>query len=209
MSFNCMAWASKQKTGSGTRKLVLIMLADRTGDNDTCYPSMSKLSRDCELSRDTIIRAVKQLEKDGFIEIIHRTKDGTKLSNIYKLNVRGVVAQKVVGSSTERHKPINEPITDVSDNTSVNNKELKEQEQEHAQLWSDYSLGFLKRKGRSSSEIGSKAKSLSRYIQLCKKGISYSDIREVVNKEAGKSFGNKHLENILSPTYFKDHYNGV
>ncbi len=114
MSFRCMAWASKQKTGSGTRKLVLIMLADRAGDNNKCYPSHARLAEDCDLSIDTVRRAIKQLEKDGFLKIIHRVKDGTKLSNVYLL---GVVAEKGKGTSRERDKPINEPISDIGNPT--------------------------------------------------------------------------------------------
>ncbi len=110
MSFRAMAWASKQKTGSGTRKLILLMLADRVGDNNKCYPSQKRLAEDCELSLDTIKRSIKQLEKDGFLKVIHRTKEGVKLPNVYLL---GVVAQKAKGSSTESYKPINEPISDI------------------------------------------------------------------------------------------------
>ena len=110
MSFRCMAWASKQKTGSGTRKLILLMLADRAGDDNKCYPSQKRLSEDCELSRETINRSIKQLEKDNFLTIIHRVKEGVKLPNVYFLHV---VTQNHRGSDTESHKPINEPISDI------------------------------------------------------------------------------------------------
>ncbi len=204
-----MAWASEQKTGSSTKKLILLMLADRANESGLCFPSQKRLAEDCELNKSTIQKNIKLMEENGLVKIIHRFKDSVQLPNHYQLNIMGYSIKKVGVPSQKGTEPINEPITDVSTNTSENNKEHQEQEQEHTQLWIDYSLGFLKRKGRSSSEIGSKAKSLARYIKLCKKGVSYSAIREVVNQEASKSFGNKHLENILSPTYFKDHYNGV
>ena len=75
-----MAWASKQKTGSGTRKLILLMLADRAGDDNKCYPSQKRLSEDCELSRETINRSIKQLEKDkqGELEQKNRPQIGYK-----------------------------------------------------------------------------------------------------------------------------------
>ncbi len=168
-----------------------------------------------ELKNDTVYRVLKKLALLGFIDYEKQgKKDCTRLTkqgkNLFTSTMSDSNNEK--GDSTMSDCS---PTDNYTNNTVIspimteNNKELKEQEQEHIQLWSDYSLGFLKRNGRSSSEIGSKKKSLNRYIKLRQKGQSYSEIREVVNKEAGKKFGNKHLENILSTTYFGEQANGI
>ena len=93
MSFLCMAWASTQKTGSSTKKLLLLMLADRANESGLCYPSQQRLADDCEMSRSTVVRNIKELEIAGFLIIKHRTKDGVKLPNYYILQIEGVVSQ--------------------------------------------------------------------------------------------------------------------
>lgn len=186
MSFRAMAWATSQKTGSGTRKLILLMLADRASDSNKCYPSHKKLAEDCELSRDTIIRAIKQLESDDFLEIIHRSKDGTKLSNIYKLNVRGVVAEKYKGSSTILHKPIIEPIT-------VSNEDIKAFEN----LWSDFSVLASRKK----FQVGNKSKAYTKYLDLVKKGFTHDAIYGVVELEAEKEYAFRHLITIFNQEF--------
>ena len=117
MSFKVMAWASQQKTGSPTRKLILLLLADRSNDEGYCWPSIKTIAEDCELKRDAVIRNIKRLEQDGFISIVRRKKDGVNLPNHYRLNIeagsssnQGVVAQKYQGSSSKRPEPINEPV---------------------------------------------------------------------------------------------------
>jgi len=126
MSFMAMAWASKQKTGSPTKKLILLLLADRANDEGYCWPSIQSICSDCELSRDAVIRNIKRLEADGLLSVIRRKEDGVNLPNHYKLHLQGVVAQKDQGSSSERPgvvaqkdpnlsiEPINEPITPKS-----------------------------------------------------------------------------------------------
>ena len=63
MSWSALDWASKQKTGNGTNKLVLLCLANYTDDKNTCFPSYKTLISITEMSRSTIIRALKSLEQ--------------------------------------------------------------------------------------------------------------------------------------------------
>ncbi len=182
MSFKCMALAAEAETGSPTRKLILLMLADRSNESGLCYPSQNRLAKDCELSRDTIIRQIKELEKIGFLTVIHRSKDGVKLPNHYQLHLQGVVAQNDNGSSTERHKPIKEPI-------NASNQDLEAFEK----LWKDYTLTFLKRKNRGG---GSKAKAKANYLKLASK-YSSDEIYDFVEDHAGLEIGHKDLERLL------------
>jgi len=91
MSWSALDWASKQKAGNGTNKLVLISLANYADDTNTCFPSFKTLVNITELSRSTIIRSLKDLENKGLINIkerfvdINETKRQT--SNLYTLLV--------------------------------------------------------------------------------------------------------------------------
>ena len=75
MSWLALDWASKQKTGNGTNKLVLICLANYADDKNTCFPSFKTLISITEMSRSTIIRALKNLEQLGLIKIQERFAD--------------------------------------------------------------------------------------------------------------------------------------
>ena len=91
MSWQALDWASKQKTGNGTNKLVLISLANYADDANTCFPSFKTLVNITELSRSTIIRSLKDLESKGLINISERFVDVNEskrqTSNLYTLLV--------------------------------------------------------------------------------------------------------------------------
>lgn len=91
MSWSALDWASKQKTGNGTNKLVLLCLANYTDDKNTCFPSYKTLISITEMSRSTIIRALKSLEQIGLINIQERFADFNdskrQTSNLYTLMI--------------------------------------------------------------------------------------------------------------------------
>ena len=91
MSWSALDWASKQKTGNGTNKLVLLSLSNYADDNNTCFPSFKTLVKITELSRSTIIRSLKDLESKGLINISERFVDVNEskrqTSNLYTLLV--------------------------------------------------------------------------------------------------------------------------
>lgn len=73
--------------GSAKEKLVLLKLADNANDEGVCWPAMGYLQNHTELSRSSLLRALKSLEEKGFLTITRRKSDDGKqnLSNIYKL----------------------------------------------------------------------------------------------------------------------------
>jgi hypothetical protein len=91
MSWSALDWASKQKAGNGTNKLVLLSLANFADDNNTCFPSFKTLVNITELSRSTIIRSLKDLEYRNHITISERFVDinegKRQTSNLYTLLV--------------------------------------------------------------------------------------------------------------------------
>ena len=90
MSFEAMAWASKQKTGNSGQKLVLLMLANHAnGVTGQCNPSHKRLAEICEMGASTLRKHITELEKSGFLTIIPKFVDGVQLPNQYNLNMEG------------------------------------------------------------------------------------------------------------------------
>ncbi|WP_052961844.1 helix-turn-helix domain-containing protein [Pseudomonas fluorescens] len=118
MSFQAMAWAVDQ-TLPTREKFVLIILANYAS-NDTwdCYPSLTTIASNTGMSRDTVMRAIKQLETMGAVSTIRRTSDGVNLPNIYRIHksadLRGVVAVCDQGSSTVRLGVVAESDSNLS-----------------------------------------------------------------------------------------------
>lgn len=118
MSFQAMAWAVDQMLPT-REKFVLIILANYAS-NDTwdCYPSLTTIASNTGMSRDTVMRAIKQLETMGAVSTIRRTSDGVNLPNIYRIHksadLRGVVAVCDQGSSTVRLGVVAESDSNLS-----------------------------------------------------------------------------------------------
>jgi hypothetical protein len=71
------AWAVE---GLGmSEKFVLIRLADAGGEKTlSCWPSLTRIAKDCCCSRATVIRAIATLEKSGHIKCIRRKGTSNK-----------------------------------------------------------------------------------------------------------------------------------
>lgn len=90
MSHDATAWARKQKTGHGTTKLILLLLADFAGTDYSCYPSVAKLSEISELADSTVRSATKLLAELGLIRVFYRHRpDGSRRSSRYQLLIDG------------------------------------------------------------------------------------------------------------------------
>ena len=62
MSFQLMAWASEQRTGSPSRKAVLMALANAANHHSgKCHPSVARIAEETELSEPTVKRALADL----------------------------------------------------------------------------------------------------------------------------------------------------
>jgi len=88
MSFEAMAWASKQKTANSGQKLVLLMLANHAnGVTGQCNPSHRRLADVCEMGASTLRKHIVELQRTGFLTIIPKFVDGVQLPNQYVLNL--------------------------------------------------------------------------------------------------------------------------
>ncbi|MCG2572424.1 helix-turn-helix domain-containing protein [Acinetobacter sp. ME22] len=101
MSLDATNWAWRikfpdRKGGSlkPLKKLVLLSLADRAGEDHTCYPSMQRLEQDTGLDRKTILKIISELLADNLIRDTGERKGVTKRVKVYKL--LGVTGRETV-----------------------------------------------------------------------------------------------------------------
>lgn len=65
---------------------VYIYLADRTNENNECWPAIPTIATDLKLSPSTVRRGIRDLKKAGFIETEQRyRKKGGKSSLLFRL----------------------------------------------------------------------------------------------------------------------------
>lgn len=76
---------------TGTRKLVLIALANRTDEDCRCWPSQERLAGECGVSVRALSDHLKALEDDGFItrDTQHRGR-GNGSRTIYTLRIQAL-----------------------------------------------------------------------------------------------------------------------
>lgn len=79
MSLDATRWAWQQKV-TATQKLVLLSLADRADENHHCYPSTARLVNDTGLYRETIFKAIDDLEKLNLLSVKRELGKGNKFT---------------------------------------------------------------------------------------------------------------------------------
>ena len=81
--------------------MVYIGLRIRQNVNDECYPSINTIIKDTNLSRKTVINAIKQLEEKNLVQVIrHRIGAGMNAVNRYRcLKVPAINQRERVGEN--------------------------------------------------------------------------------------------------------------
>lgn len=93
------AWKTRQKQKKGgslkpLKKLVLLSLSDRAGEDHCAYPSMARLVEDTEMDRKTVLKIIDELIEDGLIVDTGERKGRTKQVKVYQL--RGINGRETV-----------------------------------------------------------------------------------------------------------------
>ena len=75
---------------TGTEYWVLTHLAKRMNKDRQCFPSLETIMEDTGMSKPTVIKNLKLLQKKGFVEKQGRTKKGSivKMSSLYTIKTR-------------------------------------------------------------------------------------------------------------------------
>ena len=95
MSMNLMVKAMSLKVGNPLRKLILIKLADNASDKGECWPSHQHIADQCEVSKSTVRKHIKELSESGFLRIEHRDGPKGNSSNLYYLTLHGVPSKSI------------------------------------------------------------------------------------------------------------------
>lgn len=67
-------------------KTVYIYLRDRSAVSGSCWPGVKTIARDLGLSRSTVRRALKELERSGWVQRQARYRgNGSRSSNLYTI----------------------------------------------------------------------------------------------------------------------------
>ncbi len=65
---------------------VYLYLADRAGQQESCFPSVPTIARHTGLSVNTVRRAIQDLKQGGFVLVNERLRwNGADSSNLYTL----------------------------------------------------------------------------------------------------------------------------
>lgn len=118
MSLDATNWAwrvelNEEKGGcrKPLKRLVLLSLADRAGEDHCCYPSMKRLEVDTQIERKTVLKVIAELVKDGLIADTGERKGITKQVKVYKLvGINGretvpILEQSQKGNSSNNGTP--------------------------------------------------------------------------------------------------------
>lgn len=91
MSFDALAWAAKQNTGSSGTKLVLLGLAECADrQHGLAFPSISSLVEFSCLDRKSVIANLDKLEAGGFISDTGRKVGRTGQIKVYQLHLEAI-----------------------------------------------------------------------------------------------------------------------
>lgn len=97
MSLDATLWAWKAPVHTAPQRLVLLSLADRAGEDHTCFPSISRLVVDTKLNRKTIMSVLDKLEEMHLVQDTGERKgNGVK---VYRLI--GVIGREDDSTSTK------------------------------------------------------------------------------------------------------------
>ena len=119
MSHDATRWAWQQQTGSSSRKAVLVSMADRAGEDHTCYPSLKRLELDTELNRKTLVKVIGELEELGFIRWTGaRRGNGVKVYQLVGVNGR----EEIAVTSTKNGTSTNFSRTSTKNGTATSTK---------------------------------------------------------------------------------------
>ncbi|MFT4271841.1 MAG: helix-turn-helix domain-containing protein [Pantoea sp.] len=95
-----MAQAMKLRTGNPLRKLVLIKLADNASDQGECWPSISHIAYECEISERSVQNHIQYLAEKNFLWIeFRKANSGLNKSNVYHLTLNKAIEQSGAGAA--------------------------------------------------------------------------------------------------------------
>jgi DNA-binding transcriptional MocR family regulator len=96
MSLKAINWVWDHSESRGSRRLVLLALADYADNANQCYPSARTLAKKSKISEMTVHRAIRELSEIGEITVLRRKMDGRQGNehNLYTMPLKQYPAAK-------------------------------------------------------------------------------------------------------------------
>lgn len=109
MSIAAINWAFKQPL-KDSQKFVLVALADYSGKNNQCWPTMDKLAEKCGMAKRTVITHINALVSACYVTREKRWHNsGGQRSNFYTINISATpTLGGIVGTTGVSKSAINE-----------------------------------------------------------------------------------------------------
>ncbi|SIT50476.1 hypothetical protein BN2476_830047 [Paraburkholderia piptadeniae] len=136
MSFDALAWAWNQKTGSSGRKATLMGVAQFADEDGYCWPGQRMLAEYTEQGERTVREHLVWLESNGYLSRCARKRpDGTNASDAYYLNLEKPPAEfktkrkkqpaDFAASEKPKNNRQNPPTADFADGEKQQNQPAK------------------------------------------------------------------------------------
>lgn len=89
VKLSAYVWDGLAMSGvKGTQLLVMARLADFSSDEGMCYPGIETIARQIGAGRSTVITAISELQKAGWLERKERRTGNRNKTNLYFLNIK-------------------------------------------------------------------------------------------------------------------------
>jgi len=120
MSVEATIWAWKSQPSKQSEKFILLAMADRAGEDHTCWPSIARLVKDTMLNEKTINTALRSLVNQGLIKDTGRRVGSTRRVKVYCLI--GITGRENTPKSESGHsgKTVNSEKANTTKNGGIN-----------------------------------------------------------------------------------------
>ena len=155
MSIDALRWAWVADVNTSSERLVLLAFADRAGEDNTAWPSMSRLEKDTKLDIKTVKKVVNTLIENGFLVDTGERKGHTGRVRVLQLvgvNNREFINEPKNGMIPK--SPCNEPNIGSLNEPNIGTQNLPRKQpkkqpviysENFDKFWSEYPV--CKRKG--------------------------------------------------------------
>ena len=89
MSVQAISWALAQQVRPSGAKLLLIAIANYANDSNAAWPSKATLAKDTCMSKQAVLRHLRDLQAQGLVTIEERKLGNTNLSSVIWLRMEG------------------------------------------------------------------------------------------------------------------------
>jgi DNA-binding transcriptional ArsR family regulator len=192
MSNRYITAAMECNTGSSTKKLILIKLADNANDDGVCWPSYTTIARHCEVDKRTVMRHIKDMQERGILTSKKRFNSNGQTTNYYQINLpslaidpgvtnchRGVTEDHrggdmgVTGGVTQVSlRTLNEPKENPNNNLSSQAKDEYDEYNESVKMWNAFAESKgLKTVQKITKSRATKINTAYKYYRAVKKDL--------------------------------------